>query len=300
MGEITTPFKGGVGGGSGLGSDSLSPVGSGGAPSSPSHSSRKSDETSNAGLTAAASHQAMLHAGVNPSTNASPAPEQGGRIEPLGTLHVGDRYASLQQNSPETAQAAGTGVAGKATLNLTVPQGPSSEPAATSTPSAPKKPEEVTTREFSFLRFSSDNRQRRFRSKNEEENNRDFMTAYLQEVSNQPAARRVGKTANPEIAPAPAAGPETQRYIFNVYDVHDMGGTPSRLSILDAKSGDVLGSYDLSPGDSSFVADLPSGDYTIEAQSGSRSGNAPNAGPDDLDNFRVEVSSAGPTPSGEE
>jgi hypothetical protein len=127
----------------------------------------------------------------------------------------------------------------------------------------------------------------------EEEKRRYLLANYMRHGSGEPAPR-MGPSGT---APSPTSGPGTQRYLFNVYDVHEMGGTPSQLSIRNA-SGDVVGAYDLAPGNSSFVADLPPGDYTIEAQSGSRSGNAPNAGPDDLDNFRVEVSSAGPTPSG--
>jgi hypothetical protein len=290
MVDIASTSPGGMDG-AGLGSGTV--TSSSPTKESKSPSQDGSEDISNAGLTAAASHHALLMQGNPPSF--SPPQDTGSKgLEPIGTLNVGDRFASTRQNSPETAQAASPGISGRATLSLTVPPPASTDPVVSGSPSSPVS-QDTKNSSFSFSGFSSGHHsRRRLRSEDEEEQGRAFLQGFAQGSRRSTNATSPGSPSSPSPA---AISPGTQRYVFNVHDVHDMGGTPSRLSILDAQSGDVLKSYNLSPGDSTLMADLPPGQYTIEAQSGSRSGNAPNAGRDDLDNFRVDVSSAGPTPS---
>ncbi len=89
-----------------------------------------------------------------------------------------------------------------------------------------------------------------------------------------------------------------QRYVFEVHDVDNMGGTPSRLSISNANTGELVRSFDLPAGDSRITADLPPGEYTIEVQAGSRPEGAAPGNPDRFDNFSVNMFSAGATPAG--
>jgi hypothetical protein len=299
MVDLDPSLIGEIGEGLGVGSDALSPLGADkSAPSSENRSQGDSADTSNAGITLTASQQASLVQDRPPSSSeVSPSQDQGSKeLQPLGTLNVGDRFVSTRQNSPETVQAASTEISGTATMSLAVPESSSASPSPSSSPPSSVDSKASNKSDGGSSGFFSKIFSRNWHySMNEEEKKRHYILAGISEDRPRGSFTPMGAPAS---SPTTAIGPGTQRYIFSVHDVHDMGGTPSRLSILDAQSGDTVGSYDLSPGNSTLMADLPPGQYTIEAQSGSRSGNAPNAGPDDLDNFRVDVSSAGPTPTG--
>jgi hypothetical protein len=254
------------------------------------------ETSSNAGITLSAAQQASLtQARLPGSPDVSPSQNQGRKeLQPIGTLNVGDRFASIRQNSPETSQAASQGISGIATMPLTVPGTSSASPSNLNSPS-PSVDSKSLSKSYgsSSINFFRD--WYNGTDDEEEKKKRHYIVGGFSERSSTGSFTPTGTSPS---SPTTEIAPETQRYIFNVHDVHDMGGTPSRLSILDAQSGNSLGSYNLPAGNSTFTADLPPGNYTIEAQSGSRSGNAPNAGHDDLDNFRVDVSSAGPTPTG--
>lgn len=207
----------------------------------------------------------------------------------VGTLNVGDRYASHALNSRETVRAAAVGVAPTDRLALSVPGLPStsatpppSRPPVSPLPSADFHSTSSGHLSFSLFVLSPDEEEEELRRR-----------AVMSDGGFMPSGHASG-VAHP--ASGGSANPSTQRYVFEVRDVHSMGGTPSMLSIRDA-SGAAVGRYELPPGNSRLTVDLPPGQYTVEAQSGSRS---VGGGGDQLDNFRVEVYSAGPTPSGGE
>lgn len=213
----------------------------------------------------------------------------------VGTLHVGDRFASLAQNSKETVDAAGPNTPGRASLSISVAgaergESPRPRPEART----PEAPSESGSDSGSGTSLEGETRRRRRRR---DPGAHSLHTSLGSPVS--PSAISPGNPGSSVSAVPPggstpgASSPSLQRFVFAVSDVHNMGGRPSSLSIRNTGTGEMVSSIPLQPGDSRIVADLPPGDYSVEAISGSRPGSAPSAGADNMDNFRVDVFSLG-------
>jgi len=195
------------------------------------------------------------------------------QFKPVGTLNVGDAFASTAQNSKTTANAANDKTPSHASLDVSVapPQpSPSTQPVRQS-----PTQDSVETQTIPLYSMSH------------------YQASYLNEV---PTYSYVRETAHSyeEVQPArvsheESSPPASARYRLNVFDVHDMGGTKSAIHI-KTKEGQLLRRVELKPGNSEMDVDLPPGDYSFEAISGQRKADSANPKKDDKDNFRVEVS----------
>jgi hypothetical protein len=219
------------------------------------------------------------------------------KADKIGSLNAGDRYASNRINSQETAEAARRDISGRDSLSLHVgaasPPPPNVSVTPTPTAETPGSPAsepiathraESRTSHFSF--FVDDDEW--------------LITDSSPQIGGgsgraSPIAGTASESGSSLGSPSAQAvsSPPAQRYIFDVHDVHAMGGTRSSLSIRN-EEGDVVRSIELPNGDSQYSVDLAPGEYTVEATSGSRA----EGGVDALDNFRVDVYSTGPSPSG--
>lgn len=256
-----------------------------GGESRPLESEKREDNSPDPAALSGAAAQAHFRLQRLENNSSLEDPANDDSLTPVGTLNVGDRHASERLNSPVTAAAA-PHVSATDRIDLHV-QAPPSNPGLSPEPSpSPRRDHEPVgfhSTSSGFLSFplgvgGGDDEE-------EEERRRRLIPA---------ASAGLGHGVAPGSTSPASAAASNQRYIFAVRDVHSMGGTPSALSIRNG-AGDLVGRYDLPAGNSRLSVDLPPGDYTVEAQSGSRS---VGGGGDNLDNFRVEVYSAGSTPSG--
>jgi|GEM_PF-6572959 len=234
-----------------------------------------------------------------------PSSGEGG-LTHLATLNVGDQYASAKQNSPETAQAAGPNTPGRASYSISVPGSQtvsSPQPQPSETGPAPNIDGVARS-------FSSNSRPAEPARSEEPQSfilkKKHFIIA---DGSHSMGAGSGGGYTAASIAASPtpssgspSSGPAASgdspsasaRYVLDAHDVHDMGGTKSSIQISNS-SGDVLRTVELPPGASRTIVDLPPGDYTFTAVSGQR---GPNPQMDNLDNFRLDISQAGPSSGG--
>ena len=266
--------------------------GSGEEPIRPSREEEASPPDPNslaAGAAVANFRLRRLEDSITPQDNPANDPS----LTRVGALNVGDRYASAELNSPATADAARRGIAGTAHLDIVVPNQPPPAPVSPPPPSAPAPAPLQPTAFYS----TSSGRVSFPLQVGGGEGEEELLIPPPLRSRPRSTPRPSSPAGSPSAPPAPSGGgPVTQRFVFDVRDVHSMGGTSSSLSIRDG-AGNMVARHDLPPGDSRLTIDLPPGAYTVEAQSGSRS--VGGSGGDQLDNFRVEVFSGGNTPSGE-
>ena len=225
----------------------------------------------------------------------NPSEGLGSEATKIGSLNAGDRFASVRQNSPATAAAATQGISGTDSMGLRVPSSPSEAPASVPSKTAPEPiashPSSSGSLHFLF-HVPRREEEEWYRRRTVESGSPALSSGASAGADFTPSSSASSPEPSSSIEPA-SSPPAMQRYVFDVHDVHDMGGTSSSLSIYD-ESGKAVGRFNLPEGNSRLSVDLAPGNYRIEAQSGQR----PSGGVDSLDNFRVDIYSAGSTPSG--
>lgn len=199
----------------------------------------------------------------------------------VGTLNVGDRFISSGQNSITTVAARPREPQTYDSMSLDV--GLERRDEAALPDQEPSQDIHVVGRNESSSIFCGgipvEDDERRRRMEREQ-------MALLQRVYQQ-AAHTVSISRSPQATSGPRAPMHHQRYVLEAHDVHNMGGSPSRIQISNRQNGEVLREVRLPEGDSRTVLDLPPGQYQFTAVAGERPVGSSN--PDQLDNFRTEV-----------
>ncbi len=217
----------------------------------------------------------------------------------LGTLNVGDRYVSSGQNSSGTVAARPTSSHPRDSLTVHAesPQGDNTNHGNEVRTPSDEAAHPVEESGGSFWSGGGDiveteeERQRRLAREQ-------AARVHYASLAN-PSAYSVHASRPPQVVEtgsSPQASGARSRFVLDARDVHHMGGSPSRVEISNAHTGEVLRSVNLPPGNSRTVVDLPPGDYNFTAISGERS--AASSNPDRLDNFQVDVSQAPSSGSG--
>lgn len=210
----------------------------------------------------------------------------------VGTLNVGDRFVSSDQNSAPTVAARSPQAHPRDSMDVhVVSSAPAPEHEAAPPPPEEERSANAEARESggdgsTFFSGSSIEEEEE-RRRREREQMAHLQRAYHQVASS--GAHSVSSSRPPQIQNAGpiAADRPSQRYVLEAHDVHNMGGSPSRIQISNRQTGEVLRDVRLPQGDSRTVVDLPPGDYQFTAVAGERPAGSQN--PDRLDNFRVDV-----------
>jgi hypothetical protein len=213
----------------------------------------------------------------------------------IGSLSVGDAHASRRFNSQETVDAASEHLQDRDRLEISVPA-PVQPQNISDTPIPPS---ETSTQESDFSSDSSSHfgysdllYYHLIRKRSEEEELALFYPRITRFSGGEAVPNSTQRTPYYPVD-VPGSPNVTQNFQIRAFDVDSMGGRASSLSLINSQ-GETVWSRDLPEGDSEYSVDLAPGQYTLEAQAGSRPNNA-SGNPDQLDNFRVEVHSSSPS-----